>query len=535
MSAAPCGEAVSAAQQSAAASAAQLAAATNTAQFPETVSAVQLRQLLRAGAYSATAVTSWYLERIAALNPQLGAFNRVTSQLALEQALALDTARRQNPSRPLGQLWGLPLGHKDLVDVAGVPTTHGSRAFGSAPAQQDDPLVAQLHRAGAVCLGKTQVPEFGLSGHSENLIADPARNPAAPAYTAGGSSGGAAAAVAAQLLPFAPGSDAGGSIRIPAACCGIVGLKPGRGRLPVDAAAARAAARARAATAANASSAAHTDTTAHTDATAALTLTVQGPLARSVTDAALLYDAMLGDVTEANLWAVRHGTRRQLRIGVSFASVFDPELSIQVAPEVIRAVTDCAVALRELGHRVEFVDFDYLPGYYAAFENFWQWNFAQTSFAPATIAEFTPYAQHSYRRGQALSASEFQAAATRLHEIITGAVSQWREFDVVLTPTLNVAPRPLGFFERADPAQNFRLQCEAMPYTSVFNVAGWAALALPVPTHSYIFEVDQPAAATPVGVQLAAPGGQETLLLTLGAALESVFHGDKTPGQEPSL
>lgn len=502
--------------------------------FPERVSAVQLRQLLRAGACSATAVTTWYLERIAALNPQLGAFNRVTSQLALEQALTLDTARRQNPSRPLGQLWGMPLGHKDLVDVAGVPTTHGSRAFGSSPAQQDDPLVAQLHRAGAVCLGKTQVPEFGLSGHSENLIADPARNPAAPTYTAGGSSGGAAAAVAAQLLPFAPGSDAGGSIRIPAACCGIVGLKPGRGRIPADMAAVRMAAQP-AATASKAGTAAQTGLAAAQAAAAALTLTVQGPLARSVTDAAMLYDAMLGDATEPNLWAVRRGSSQSLRIGVSFASVFTSELDIQVAPEVIRAVTDCAAALRELGHRVQFVDFDYLSGYYPAFENFWQWNFAQTSFAPSAIAEFTPYARHSYRRGQQLSVTQFQTAAERLRKIVADAIKQWQEFDAVLTPTLNVAPRPVGFFERADPAQNFRLQCEAMPYTSVFNVAGWAALALPVPTHSYIFEADPPTTATPVGVQLAAPSGQETLLLTLGANLESIFSGDKIPGQEPSL
>ena len=123
----------------------------------------------------------------------------------------------------------MPVAFKDLTDVAGVVTTHGSAALDHKPALTDGALVATLKGAGVVSLGKTQVPEFGLTAYSENRIAPPSRNPYALSRSSGGSSGGSAAAVAAGLVPFAPGSDGGGSVRIPAAACGLVGLKPGRG------------------------------------------------------------------------------------------------------------------------------------------------------------------------------------------------------------------------------------------------------------------------------------------------------------------
>ena len=126
-------------------------------------------------------------------------------------------------------LHGMPLAFKDLTDVAGVVTTHGSAALDHKPAPADGALAAALRSGGVISLGKTQVPEFGLTAYSENRIAPPSRNPHAPSRSSGGSSGGSAAAVAAGLLPFAPGTDGGGSVRIPAAACGLVGLKPGRG------------------------------------------------------------------------------------------------------------------------------------------------------------------------------------------------------------------------------------------------------------------------------------------------------------------
>ncbi|HEY1155988.1 MAG TPA: amidase, partial [Arthrobacter sp.] len=193
------------------------------------LSAVALRDRLRQGEVSAVEVASHFLAGIEARNPLLGAFITITADLAMEQARAADTLRNAAAVEDLPLLHGMPLAFKDLTDVAGVVTTHGSAALDHKPAPADAPLVSLFKESGALTLGKTQVPEFGLTAYSENRIAPPSRNPHALSRSSGGSSGGSAAAVAAGLLPFAPGTDGGGSVRIPAAACGLVGLKPGRG------------------------------------------------------------------------------------------------------------------------------------------------------------------------------------------------------------------------------------------------------------------------------------------------------------------
>ncbi|BAS06855.1 glutamyl-tRNA(Gln) amidotransferase subunit A [Arthrobacter sp. Hiyo4] len=210
------------------------------------LSAVQLRDTLRAGELSAREATAHFLARIATQNSLLGAFVTVTADQAMADAAAADArfvrlrkefgnyAGRDSggSANGLPLLHGMPVAFKDLTDVAAVVTTHGSAALDHKPAPADGALAAVLKAAGVVSLGKTQVPEFGLTAYSENRIAPPSRNPHAPSRSSGGSSGGSAAAVAAGLLPFAPGTDGGGSIRIPAAACGLVGLKPGRGVVP---------------------------------------------------------------------------------------------------------------------------------------------------------------------------------------------------------------------------------------------------------------------------------------------------------------
>ncbi|MDO9397661.1 MAG: amidase, partial [Herbiconiux sp.] len=188
------------------------------------LSALEQYRLLQRRELSVRGLVDHYLERIERLNPSLGAFYTVTPEAARARADVLDASDDRT-----GALWGLPFGDKDLVRRAGVRTTFGSRLFeGFVPAESDE-LAAQLDSGGAVSLGKTATPEFGLASYTESLVAPPARNPYDLALGPGGSSGGAAVAVAAGLLPFAPGSDGGGSIRIPAAACGLVGLKPSRG------------------------------------------------------------------------------------------------------------------------------------------------------------------------------------------------------------------------------------------------------------------------------------------------------------------
>ncbi len=167
-----------------------------------------------------------YLHRIERLDPELGAFATVTPELALERA------RRLRDSG-IGStiLWGLPFADKDLTPRAGVPMGGGSRLLEGYVPEESGPLAQVLDDAGGISLGKTAVPEFGFPSYTEPIAGRPARNPYDPATGAGGSSGGAAVAVAAGMLPFAPGSDGGGSVRIPAAVTGLVGLKPSRGRI----------------------------------------------------------------------------------------------------------------------------------------------------------------------------------------------------------------------------------------------------------------------------------------------------------------
>src|ERR1700712_4424138 len=223
------------------------------------LTALALWQELQSGRVSPRELTEHYLDRIELLNPQLGAFVTVTREAALERA---DRVRDEVPHT--APLWGLPSGDKDLWQRAGVRTGFGSRLFAEFVPDTSDEIVQTMDAAGTISLGKTNAPEFGLPAYTESLAEPPARNPWNPELGAGGSSGGAAVAVASGMLPFAPGSDGGGSIRIPAAACGLGGLKPSRGLVPAGSGIASLAG-----------------------------LVVDGPLARTTADAALLLDGMI--------------------------------------------------------------------------------------------------------------------------------------------------------------------------------------------------------------------------------------------------
>ncbi|WP_313410347.1 amidase, partial [Aeromicrobium sp.] len=182
-----------------------------------------LATTIASGEVSCTEVTRHFLDRIEV--EQLGAFVTVAPERALARAAELDAMTERPPFA------GVPTAFKDLTPTAGVRTTMGSALMADTVPDRDADLVGLVERAGFVSLGKTNTPEFGLSSYTDNDVVGPARAPANPDLNAGGSSGGAAAAVAARLLPWAPGSDGGGSIRIPASCCGVIGLKPSRGRV----------------------------------------------------------------------------------------------------------------------------------------------------------------------------------------------------------------------------------------------------------------------------------------------------------------
>ncbi|MGI8392332.1 amidase [Leucobacter sp. W1038] len=449
--------------------------------------ALDLRDALRRREVTATELAEAALARIAE-RPDLGAFVSVNAELALADAARAD-ARMHAAADPrdLPPLTGLPTAHKDLVDVLGFGTTHGSRAVPHRLADSDDPIAAAVRAAGAITLGKTQVPEFGIAGYSENSLAAPAANPFDTSLTAGGSSGGTAAAVAAGLIPAAIGSDAGGSIRIPAAACGLVGLKPSRGTIPAD--------RFRGAT----------------DPAGAPTMGVSGPIARTARDAALFFDAILGGHGEPTLASVnRAEDLRGLRIGVSLASPFEEWVEIGFSPEAHAAVAAGAAALEAAGHHVEAAAIHYEPQYPEAFTTVWTAGLGRIEFAPGGEELLGDLARMFLERARRTSPEALGIAVEGLRSFAESATRQWARYDVVLTPALATLPPALGAFTALGPEGDYRLQCQWAPQTSMVNVAGLPAVT--APTH-------WTAAGLPMGVQLIGRPGNEAQLLQLAEQL----------------
>lgn len=423
---------------------------------PDTPTAVQLRDQLARGERSAVEVTQQFLDTIVEKNPRLGAFMTFTPELAQVSARELDHTYATE-KRPVGPLHGMPLAFKDLSQVAGMPTTFGSAAFEHSPtAEADDPLPSVLRSAGAVQVGKTTVPEFGLPPHSENLISAPARNPLDPTRTAGGSSGGAAAAVASGMLPFAPGSDGGGSVRIPAAACGLVGLKPGRGTIPSD-----------------------------DQADTVRNLSVSGPIARNAADAALLFDAMMESRQAEGHYLA--GTRKaagqplgEVSIGVTTASPFHPDLEITLSRGAVDALTRAAALLTQDGHSVSELDVDYAPGYHETFRTVWTSGLTRVPLTAEEEAKIGPLATHFLQLARGYSEEHLDSSITRLTEWAADTRRQLAAATIVLTPVLAFAPPQIGAFTALDPADDYEYQCRFTPYTSMVNVMGLPAISIPV-------------------------------------------------------
>ncbi|MCW2131099.1 amidase [Arthrobacter sp. VKM Ac-2550] len=452
------------------------------------LSALQQRDAVRRGEVGSRELTEHYLTRIEALNPQLGAFITVTAEQAL--AAARDADERQAHGQELPRLHGLPLAFKDLTDVAGVPTTHGSSAVDHVPAPANHTLVDVLQAAGAISLGKTQVPEFGLTSYSENRIARPARNPLDPATSPGGSSGGSAAAVAAGMLPFAPGSDGGGSIRIPAAATGLVGLKPGRARVP-----------------------------AGSSGEDAGRLVVAGPLARTAADAGLLMDAMVDEPlaraafgTEPDFLGAALRAEGRFRIGASTLSPFAASYPLWLEPEAQAAFDQGIRLLNGLGHDVLDADFRYDNRYPDAFTTVWTSSLAQLRMPASREPQLMPLTRAFRRRALKKSPAELAAALGILARFQEDTVAQFGVYDLVLTPALAMTPRPVGWYTSTSAEVDYMHQCQYSPYTSMINVCGLPAIAVPVLTT---------ARGHSMGIQLVGKPGSEALLLAVAAQLEN--------------
>ncbi|WP_104181141.1 amidase [Arthrobacter sp. B0490] len=457
------------------------------------LSALTLRDALARGAVGAREATEHFLRRIDALNPDLGAFVTVTHDDALRAADHADALR--SSGAPLGPLHGVPLAHKDLTDVGGVRTTLGTAALEHAVAEKDAPLAAVLRRSGAISLGKTQVPEFGLSCYSENLVAPPARNPLDPRLSPAGSSGGSAAAVAARMIPFAPGTDGGGSIRIPAAATGLVGLKPNRGRVPSGSGQADLG-----------------------------QLVVAGPLAHSAVDAGLLLDALVrepnyrptsaasrypGSFTEAALRA-----EGRFRIGVSTASPFSGAMDIALDSAATDAFHAGIRLLQGAGHDIVEADLTYDHRYHDAFQLVWTAGLAAAPIPDDREDRLTDITRVLRRRALGRTAADLVGAVEVLRQFELDSIEQYSRYDMVLTPAVAMTPRPLGWYTDADGDTDYLRQCQYSPYTSMVNVCGLPAVTVPT--------LRLPDGLS-MSVQLIGRPGEEAQLLAVTAQIEALL------------
>lgn len=450
------------------------------------LSAVELRDAIAAGTYSARQATEHFLSVIHA-KTELGAFMALHDEVALARADELDA--QYASSGVVGPLHGLPLAFKDAVNVSGMVTTFGSKLMvNSEPQTSDDPISLNMNSAGVVQVGKTTLPEFALSCHSDNDISAPARNPRNPELTAGGSSGGAAAAVAAGMLPVAPGTDGGGSIRIPAAATGIIGLKPGRGTVPTD------------------------EQQDHVT-----NLTTTGPLARTVEDAGMLMDALI-DPTQGQgryITAAREGKESagNLSIGYTTAAPFQPDLDITLSQSAVQALTLAVTMLSKDGLSIEEMDFSYLPGYHKNFQTVWTNGLTRMPLPEGAEEQLEALAKDFLKQARSRTTEQYQDAVERLTEWAQDTRRQFGQYDIVLTPVLAFTPPRIGTFSAKNAQDDYEYQCKFTPYTSMINVLGLPAMSVPI-------QEDDDGMSW--SVQAIGRIGTEDQLLRLGARIETL-------------
>ncbi|MEJ2867010.1 amidase [Actinomycetospora sp. OC33-EN08] len=469
------------------------------------LTALETADVVRRGEASVLDVVDHALARAETVGARLGAFAVVTPERAREAARALDVAG-PGSGGPLQPLRGVPLAIKDLSATAGVRTGRGSVVHRDRVPEVDDDLVGLLRDAGTVSIGKTAVPEFGLPCYTEPADAPPALTPWDLSRSAGGSSGGAAAAVASGVLPVAQGSDGGGSIRIPASVCGLVGLKTTRGRVPAGPAGGDPAG-----------------------------LSVPGPLARTVADAAALLDALCGGRTWPGEPLVppgppdggylralgRPGPRRRIGVCTSvpygdLTGVLGPEWTgASVDPVCAAAAEDTARVLESLGHVVEPVEIRLPDEVVGAFLTLWATLALGDPVSPDDEVRLQPLTRLLRTRGRAVSGIGALGALQTVQVATRRMVAARAGLDAVLTPSVALPPRPVGWFSADGPETDFARQVAFTPWTAIANMTGEPALGLPTgwPTVDGV--------TLPVGVTLRGRRGEEDVLLGLGAEVEA--------------
>jgi amidase len=444
------------------------------------LTALEQARAIRVGEVSPTDLAEAYLDRIENLDGKLSAYLTVTRGLARAQSRRAEAELRDR-TRELSPLHGVPVAVKDVTRVAGVRCTFGSAAYSGHVAGYDEEVVVRMRDAGTVLLGKTNTPEFALACYTENRIAPPTRNPWDLGRSPGGSSGGAAAAVAAGLAPLAHGTDHGGSIRTPASACGLVGIKPTRGRVPHD----------------------------RTGEFSGLS--THGPLARCVADAVALLDVMAGEGPGSDTALLPHAGREPGRLRV--AAVNTPSLAdASPHPDCRAAHEDAAALLSGLGHEVEERSLREMPHFADAFIDV----MATLAALPeaADELELMPFtrtirvmAGEVSGRRLALAMQEFQAVTELMNREL------FDRYDVVLSPTLAQPPVAVGALrDDEDQEAEALAQTRFMPFTPLYNVTGMPSVNVPL-FHS--------GEGLPIGVMLSGRRDSEPTLIALASQLEA--------------
>ena len=460
-----------------------------------TSTALELAGALRRRELSATELLDQCLAAVDERNPQLNAVTWRNDEQARAAAAAADRRLQAGEEAPF---LGVPLPIKDLTPVAGWPVTFGSRGASDAPSEESELVVDALARAGFVLCARTNTPEFGVITVAENLRHGISRNPWDTERSPGGSSGGAASAVAGGMFPIAHANDGGGSIRIPAAYCGLVGLKPSRGRVPRL-------------------------------AQSWLGAVVEGVVARSVADSAAVLDAIDGPDHAA--WYNAPAPARPfaeetdtppgwLRIGL----MAQAPLGIPTDDACVEGARATATALEDLGHSVEEVEVptiseEFVPPFIALTQG------GLADYEGVDWSEVEPHIAHQRNAASELSAYDYVGAARTLELISRREVVRWgRDFDVLLTPTSAVLPPLAGAIleaQHAAPDQPNAEVVASVSFTAFGNITGLPAISLPL---------HRTASELPVGVQLTGGPWQEAMLISLAAQLEQAMPwGDRLP------
>lgn len=456
------------------------------------MSAIQLAQCIREQQITVVEVVTTFLEKIDRINPKINAFVTIMRDEALQQAHEADQAIANG--QPLGVIHGVPVAIKDLTPVKDVRYTMGSKLFEHQIADRDAIVVERIRAAGGIIIGKTNTPEFGHKGTTDNLVFGASRNPWHLDRITGGSSGGSSAAVAAGLVPLAEGTDGGGSIRIPAALCGVFGYKPTYGKIPMD---------------------------IFGPFSSQAPFLHYGPIARTVEDATLLYDIMAGpDTSDAFTTEPHQAVYPVLEQDISSLKVaYSKDFGFfNVTSEVQQACDQAAETFRTLGCQVDDVTFAFeqpKENIEQVWFDLWCGLLASSfhDLPPAQMALLEPKVQEWIALGAEMSATEYLKAYNDRDQTFNALKKVLDEYDVIITPTTAMTAFPIAIWgpeeingEAINPMHGWFL-------TYLLNLTGHPAASLPV-------GFDQE--GLPIGLQIIGNRLDDATVLQASRAFERV-------------